>query len=125
MTRKQVFGASHVPLSPAVRAGDFVFISGQVPVGSDGSVVDGGIEPQTRQVLENVKAALALAGAGLEHVVKTTVFLEDARDFGGMNKVYATYFSKEPPTRSTLECRLMIDIKVEIEAVAYAPLTKG
>ena len=122
---KRVFGSSHVPLSPAVRAGDFIFISGQVPVGSDGSVVDGGIEPQTRQVLENVKAALALAGAGMEHVVKTTVFLEDARDFGGMNKVYATYFPTEPPTRSTLECRLMIDIKVEIEAVAYAPLIKG
>ncbi len=122
---KQVFGSSHVPLSPAVRAGDFIFISGQVPVEPNGSVVDGGIEPQTRQVLENVKAALALAGAGMEHVVKTTVFLEDARDFGGMNKVYATYFAKEPPTRSTLECRLMIDIKVEIEAVAYMPLTKG
>jgi 2-iminobutanoate/2-iminopropanoate deaminase len=122
---KQVFGASHVPLSPAVRAGDFIFISGQVPTGANGSVVDGGIEPQTRQVLENVKAALALAGAGMEHVVKTTVFLEDARDFGGMNKVYATYFPKEPPTRSTLECRLMIDIKVEIEAVAYMPLTKA
>ena len=125
MTMKQVFGSSHVPLSPAVRAGDFIFISGQVPVGPSGCVVDGGIEPQTRQVLENVKAALALAGAGMEHVVKTTVFLEDARDFGGMNKVYATYFAKEPPTRSTLECRLMIDIKVEIEAVAYMPLTKG
>jgi reactive intermediate/imine deaminase len=122
---KQVFGTSHVPLSPAVRAGDFIFISGQVPTGPNGSVVDGGIEPQTRQVLENVKAALALAGAGMEHVVKTTVFLEDARDFGGMNKVYATYFPKEPPTRSTLECRLMIDIKVEIEAVAYMPLTKA
>jgi 2-iminobutanoate/2-iminopropanoate deaminase len=122
---KQVFGASHVPLSPAVRAGDFIFISGQVPTGPEGSMVDGGIEPQTRQVLENVKAALALAGAGMEHVVKTTVFLEDARDFGGMNKVYATYFPKEPPTRSTLECRLMIDIKVEIEAVAYMPLTKA
>ena len=125
MTKKQVFGASHVPLSPAVRAGDFIFISGQVPVGADGSVVNGGIEPQTRQVLENVKAALALAGAGMDHVVKTTVFLEDARDFGAMNKIYATYFGKEPPTRSTLECRLMIDIKVEIEAVAYMPLTKG
>jgi 2-iminobutanoate/2-iminopropanoate deaminase len=122
---KQVFGASHVPLSPAVRAGDFIFISGQVPTGANGSVVDGGIEPQTRQVLENVKAALALAGAGMEHVVKTTVFLEDARDFGGMNKVYATYFPKEPPARSTLECRLMIDIKVEIEAVAYMPLKKA
>jgi 2-iminobutanoate/2-iminopropanoate deaminase len=119
--RKQTFGTSHVPLSPAVRAGDFVFVSGQVPVGSDGSVVPGGIEPQTRQVLDNVKAALALAGASLEDVVKTTVWLEDARDFGAFNKVYATYFPSEPPARTTVESRLMIDIKIEVEAVAFAP----
>ena len=122
MFSKQVFGISHVPLSPAVRAGDFVFVSGQVPVDTTGVVVSGGIEAQTRQVLENVKAALALVGATLDDVVKTTVWLEDARDFGGMNKIYATYFSKAPPARSTAESRLMIDIKVEIEATAYAPL---
>jgi 2-iminobutanoate/2-iminopropanoate deaminase len=121
VSRKQTFGTSHVPLSPAVRAGDFVYVSGQVPVRADGSVVDGGIEPQTRQALDNVKAALGLAGATLDDVVKTTVFIEDARDFSGMNKVYATYFRKEPPARTTVESRLMIDIKVEIEAVAYAP----
>ena len=121
MTRKQVFGASHVPLSPAVRAGDFVYCSGQVPVGPDGAVVMGGIEPQTRQVLENIKAALALAGATMDQVVKTTVWIEDARDFGGMNKVYGSYFASEPPARTTVESRLMIDIKVEIEAVAYSP----
>ena len=122
MTTKQVFGASHVPLSPAVRAGDFVFISGQVPVRPDGTMEDGGIEPQTRQVLENVKAALALAGATMDQVVKTTVWIEDARDFGGVNKVYATYFPKDPPARTTAESRLMVDIKVEIEAVAYSPV---
>ena len=122
MSGKQVFGSSHVPLSPAVRAGDFVFVSGQVPVDATGVVVNGGIEAQTRQVLENVKAALALAGATLDDVVKTTVWLEDARDFGGMNKIYATYFSIAPPARSTAESRLMIDIRVEIEATAYAPL---
>jgi 2-iminobutanoate/2-iminopropanoate deaminase len=121
MSRKQTFGTSHVPLSPAVRAGDFVYVSGQVPVRADGSVVDGGIEPQTRQVLDNVEAALTLAGATMEDVVKTTVWIEDARDFGGMNKVYASYFPKKPPARTTVESRLMIDIKVEIEAVAYAP----
>ncbi|WP_181706411.1 RidA family protein [Chthonobacter rhizosphaerae] len=118
---KETFGTSHVPLSPAVRAGDFVYVSGQVPVGPDGTVVAGGIVPQTRQVLENVKAALALAGARLEDVVKTTVWLEDARDFGAFNTVYATYFPSEPPARTTVESRLMIDIKIEIEAVAYAP----
>ncbi|WP_176072680.1 RidA family protein [Brucella intermedia] len=121
MSRKQVFGASHVPLSPAVRAADTVYISGQVPVGPNGQIVEGGIEAQTKQVLENVKAALALAGATMEDVVKTTVWLEDARDFGRMNAVYATYFPKEPPARTTVESRLMIDIKIEVEAIAYAP----
>lgn len=121
MSRKQVFGASHVPLSPAVRAGDTVYISGQVPVGPNGQIVDGGIEAQTKQVLENVKAALALAGATMEDVVKTTIWLEDARDFGRMNAVYATYFPKEPPARTTVESSLMIDIKIEVEAIAYAP----
>jgi 2-iminobutanoate/2-iminopropanoate deaminase len=118
---KQTFGTSHVPLSPAVRAGDLVFVSGQVPTGPDGVVVPGGIEAQTKQVLENVKAALALAGASMSDVVKTFVILADARDFGAFNKVYATYFPSEPPARTTLEARLMIDIRVEIEAVAYKP----
>ncbi|PQA71550.1 RidA family protein [Brucella oryzae] len=121
MSRKQVFGASHVPLSPAVRAGDTVYISGQVPVGANGQIVEGGIEAQTKQVLENIKVALALAGATMEDVVKTTVWLEDARDFGRMNAVYGTYFPKEPPARTTVESRLMIDIKIEVEAIAYAP----
>ncbi|OEI84568.1 RidA family protein [Brucella sp. BO3] len=121
MSRKQVFGASHVPLSPAVRAGDMIYVSGQVPAGPNGQIVEGGIEAQTRQVLENIKAALALAGAAMEDVVKTTVWLEDARDFGRMNAVYGTYFPKEPPARTTVESRLMIDIKIEIEAIAYAP----
>lgn len=121
MSRKQVFGSSHVPLSPAVRAGDMVYVSGQVPVKPDGSMESGNIEAQTRQVLENVKSALALAGATMDQVVKTTVWIEDARDFGGMNKVYGTFFSSEPPARTTVESRLMLDIKVEIEAIAYAP----
>lgn len=120
---KQTFGTSHVPLSPAVRAGDFVFISGQVPVDGAGKLVGGDIENQTRQVLENVKAALALAGAELSDVVKTTVWLDDARDFGGFNRAYAEYFPSEPPARTTAEGRLMVDIKVEIEAVAYKPVS--
>jgi reactive intermediate/imine deaminase len=119
---RQHFGSAHVPLSPAVRAGDFIFVSGQVPTGPDGSVVVGGIEAQTRRVMENVEAALKLAGASLADVVKTTVILCDARDFGAFNRVYATYFPAHPPARTTLEARLMIDIRVEIEAVAYKPL---
>jgi reactive intermediate/imine deaminase len=120
--KKQHFGTSHVPLSPAVRAGDFVYVSGQVPVGADGKVVEGGVEAQTRQVLENVKAALALAGAELSDVIKTTVILTKASDFAAFNTVYGSYFPTNPPARTTMEAKLMIDIAVEIEAVAYKPL---
>ena len=121
MLKKITYGASHVPLSPAVRAGDFVYVSGQVPTDASGNVVPGGIEAETRQTLENVKAALALAGCTMDQVVKTFAILADARDFGRFNKVYASYFPTEPPARTTVEARLMIDIKVEIEAIAYAP----
>ncbi len=121
MTR-QHFGSARVPLSPAVRAGDFIYVSGQVPVGSDGSIVAGGIEAQTRQVMTNVEGALKLAGADLSHVVKTLVVLVNAQDFPAFNTVYGTYFPKDPPARTTVEARLMIDIRVEIEAVAYKPL---
>jgi len=119
---KQVFGNSHVPLSPAIRAGDFVFISGQVPVDGSGEVVAGGIAEQTAQVLENVTAALAMAGANPADVIKTTVWLRDRGDFAEFNRVYGGVFPHEPPTRTTVESRLMIDIAVEIEAIAYCPL---
>ncbi|MBD3678537.1 MAG: RidA family protein [Rhodobacteraceae bacterium] len=118
---KEFFGSSHVPLSPAVRAGDFVFVSGQVPVASDGKVVSGGIGAETRQVLENVKTTLALAGCNLSDVVKTTVWLRDRSDFPAFNAAYGEYFPENPPARSTAESRLMIDIAVEIEAIAYKP----
>ena len=120
--RKQVFGSAHVPLSPAVRAGDTVYVSGQVPFGPDGVVVAGGITEQTEQVMQNIKAVLEMAGCTLDDVVKTNVYLADARDFGAFNAVYGKYFPKEPPARTTAEARLMIDIKVEIEAIAYKPL---
>lgn len=118
---KQCFGTSHVPLSPAVRFGDMVFVSGQVPVGADGKVVPGGIAAETEQVLENVKHWLEAAGATLDDVVKTTVYLRDAADFPAFNAVYARYFPKNPPARTTCESRLMIDIAVEIDAVACLP----
>ncbi len=118
---KQVFGKSHVPLSPAVRAGDYVYISGQVPTDQSGTVVSGGIEEQTRQVMENIKAALELAGCTLDDVVKTFVILTDAKEFAAFNATYGSYFPNNPPARTTLEARLMIDIKVEIEAIAYKP----
>ena len=109
------------PLSPAVRAGDFVYVSGQVPVNAEGELVVGGIEAQTRQVMDNIRAALALAGAGFEDVCKCTVWLQDARDFGAFNRVYMSYFPDGKPARSTTEARLMIDAKVEIDVIAYKP----
>ncbi|PZO81968.1 MAG: hypothetical protein DI629_02255 [Mesorhizobium amorphae] len=119
---KEFFGTARVPLTPAVRAGDFVFVSGQVPVGADGQIVEGGVGEQTAQVLENIKALLAQAGCALSDVVKTTVWLEKREDFAEFNAAYGRYFPENPPARSTAESRLMIDIRVEIEAVAYKPL---
>ena len=109
------------PMSPAVRAGDFVYVSGQVPADEKGEIVPGGIEVQTRQVMKNISAALALAGCTLEDVCKTTVWLQDARDFGSFNRVYMGYFSAGKPARSTTEARLMVDARIEIDAVAYKP----
>jgi reactive intermediate/imine deaminase len=109
------------PLSPAVRAGDFVYVSGQVPVNAEGELVGGGIEAQTRQVMDNIRAALAPAGAGFEDVCKCTVWLQDARDFGAFNRIYMSYFPDGKPARSTTEARLMVDAKVEIDVTAYKP----
>ena len=122
MTNKQTFGTAHVPLSPAIRAGDFVFVSGQVPVDTDGAVVSGGIGPETDQVIANITKVLALADCRLSDIVKTTVWLRNRDDFAAFNAAYAQYFPSSPPTRSTAESRLMIDIAVEIEAVAYKPI---
>jgi len=109
------------PLSPAVRAGDFIYLSGQVPADANGEIVVGGIEVQTRQVMENLAAVLALAGATFDDVCKCTVWLHDARDFGAFNRVYLSYFKNGKPARSTTEARLMVDAKVEIDVVAYKP----
>jgi len=109
------------PFSPAVRAGDFIYVSGQVPADATGEIVVGGIEAQTRQVMENLSAVLALAGAGFDDVCKSTVWLQDARDFGAFNRIYMGYFKNGKPARSTTEARLMVDAKVEIDMVAYKP----
>jgi len=112
-------GGQSLPFSPAVKAGPFVFVSGQVAMGDNGELVQGGIEPQTRQALKNVEKALALAGCTLKDVVKSTVWLDDPRDFWTFNRVYAEFFSDHKPARSTTQATLMIDAKVEIEVIAY------
>ena len=109
------------PFSPAVRAGDFVYVSGQVPGNDAGEIVAGGIEAQTRQVFANLAGVLALAGCTLDDVCKVTVWLDDARDFGSFNRVYLEQFPNGKPARSTTEARLMVDAKVEIDVVAYKP----
>jgi reactive intermediate/imine deaminase len=111
-----------LPFSPAVRAGDFVFVSGQVGFDADACIVPGGIEAETRQALKNIADILTRAGCTLKDVVKCTVWLGDARDFSAFNKVYAEHFPGMKPARSTVESRLVIDAKIEIEAVAYRPL---
>ena len=112
-------GGQPLPFSPAVKAGPFVFVSGQIAMGDNGELVPGGIEAQTRRTLKNVEKALALAGCTLKDVVKSTVWLDDARDFWTFNRVYAEFFSENKPARSTTQATLMIDAKVEIEVIAY------
>ena len=114
-------GGRSLPFTKAVRAGDFVFVSGQVPMGADGEIVEGDIVTQTKQTIENVKSILQSLGLGLEHVVKATVWLADTRDFWPFNKVYLEYFGAALPARSCVRADMMVDCKVEIEVVAYDP----
>ncbi len=114
------------PYSQAIRVGDMLFTSGQIPTDpKTGNFVPGGIKEQTRQVLENLKAILAQAGIDFTHVVKTTVFLESMADFAAMNEVYATYLAPAgaiPPARSTVQvAALPKGALVEIEVIARDP----
>ncbi len=126
--RKQVIGGPLVingrrlSLSRAVRAGDFVFLTGQVPMRNGAPMTDGTIEEQTRAVLNDIRATLALAGCELADVVKTMVWLRDKNDFPSFNSTYAEYFPEDPPARSALVSEFLIDIRVEVEVVAYRPL---
>jgi len=112
-------GGQPLPFSQAVKAGPFVFVSGQVAMGDNGEIVPGGIEAQTRTTLRNVEKALALAGCTLADVVKATVWLDDARDFWSFNRVYAEFFTTAKPARSTTQAKLMVDAKIEIEVTAF------
>lgn len=108
------------PYSPAVRAGDLLFVSGQIPLDpATGRLVDGDIAAQTRQALENVRALLTAAGLSLQAVVRTTIYLADMDDFPEMNAAYAAFFAEPYPARSTIQAaRLPRDARIEIDAVA-------
>ena len=109
--------------TPAIRAGQLLFVSGQIPVDPrTGEIVDGDISAQADQSLRNVGALLAAAGVGWEHVARTTVFLADMNDFAAMNLVYARYVVDPAPARATVQvARLPRDVRIEIDAIAIIP----
>lgn len=107
------------PYSQVIQAGQFLFLAGQVPLTPDGTMLEGDITRQARQVLENLKAVLEQAGATMDHVVRTTIFLAKLDDFEKVNQVYAEFFEEPYPARSTVEvCKLPKGASLEIDAIA-------
>ncbi len=111
----------NLPFHPAVRAGDFIFVSGQVAKDADGNMIAGTIEDETRGAIESIQRILAEEGATLADVVRATTYLEDARDFARYNKVFGELFKDAVLARTTVEARAVITTKIEIEAIAYKP----
>lgn len=108
------------PYSQAVRAGDLLFVSGQIPLDAKtGELIKSGVADETKKVLDNLKAIIEAAGGSLGDVIKTTIFLKDMNSFSTVNEIYGTYFPQPFPARATVEvARLPRDVNVEIEAVA-------
>lgn len=111
----------NLPFHPAVRAGDFIYVSGQVAKDERGVMVAGTIEEETRATLEAVRRALRAAGSDLSDIVKMNVYLGDARDFGRYNGVFREYFPDGRLARTTVEARAVINTKIEMDCIAYAP----
>ncbi len=111
------------PYSPAVRAGDFIFVAGQGPIDTATDKMSfGDIAHETRLVLGNIQKILAACGAGMEDVVKCSVFLASAEDFAAMNQVYAEFFGAAKPARTTVTAGFVAPMKVEIDCIAYKPV---
>ena len=107
------------PYSQAIRAGDLLFVAGQIPLTPAGQMVEGDVSVQAGQVLDNIAAILKAAGLSMAHVVRTTVYLSDMNDLAAMNQTYGKYFSEPYPVRATVQvARLPRDVKIEIEATA-------
>jgi reactive intermediate/imine deaminase len=107
------------PFSPAVRVGDLVFVSGTLGTRPDGTLVPGGIQAETRQVLENIKGTLAAAGLGMDRIVKCTAFIADLKEWPAMNEVYRSYFpGAKYPARAAVQATLLFGARVELECVA-------
>jgi 2-iminobutanoate/2-iminopropanoate deaminase len=110
------------PYSPAVRAGDFIYVSGQGPIDPvTDKLSNGDIQHETRLVLSNLKRILTTCGATPEDVVKCSVFLKNGTDFKAMNEVYAEFFGVNRPARTTVICEFVSDMRIEIDCVAYKP----
>ncbi|WP_270167071.1 RidA family protein [Paenibacillus sp. SYP-B4298] len=128
MSRLKVISTSEAPAaigpySQAIRVGDLLFTSGQIPLDVAGQVVEGGVTEQTHQVFRNLQAVVAAAGASLNDVVKATVFIQDMDQFAAINEVYAHYFGDHKPARSTVEvARLPKNVLVEIELIVSIPV---
>jgi reactive intermediate/imine deaminase len=124
---KQVIGGAFaaagmkLPFSKAIRAGDFVFVSGQMATDASGRLIAGNMDAQARQVFGNIEAILAEAGCTMADVVKCTCWVDDPRDFTQFNAVFAEVFPDQPPARSTVISKLVLDGKLEVEAIAYRP----
>ena len=117
-----VIGGRKLSLSRAIRAGDTVYLTGQIPMHDGQPMTTGTIEDQTRAVLDDITRTLAMAGCTRDHVVKAMVWLRERADFRGFNAVYADYFPHDPPARSAIVSDLLVDCRVEIEVVAWHPL---
>jgi 2-iminobutanoate/2-iminopropanoate deaminase len=111
----------NLPFYPAVRAGDFIFVSGQVAKDADGNMIEGTIEVETQATIDAIARILAEDGATLADVVRVTTFLQDTRDFGRYNKVFAANFTEAGLARTTVEARAVINTKIEMDAIAYKP----
>jgi 2-iminobutanoate/2-iminopropanoate deaminase len=111
----------NLPFHPAVRAGDFIFVSGQVAKDAEGNMISGTIEEETRGTIEAIGRILAEEGATLADVVRVTAYLDDARDFGRYNRVFGEQFKDAVLARTTIEARAVINTKIEMDAIAYKP----
>lgn len=117
-----IIGGRTLSLSKAIRAGDFIFLTGQIPMINGEPMTTGTIEDQTRVILEDIKATLEEAECKMDDIVKSMIWLRERADFPGFNKIYGNYFPKEPPARSAVVSELLVDVRVEIEVIAYKPV---
>ncbi|MGI9319488.1 MAG: RidA family protein [bacterium] len=117
-----VINGRELSLSRGIRAGDFVFLTGQIPFKDGIPMTEGSIEEQTHAVLQEIRNTLRIADCEMSDVVKSMVWLTDRADFPGFNAVYSEYFPKSPPARSAVVNDLLVDVRVEVEVIAYNPI---